>query len=195
MTATSEVEAPGAIARGQGLGREARVPAVPAVLGGEGVSVFIGIDPGVAGALAVICPECGPRVWDTPVAIVKRTRKEYLVGDMRQVLNLLCGHGRFPRMAVLEEGIPMPSQSSRTTYGTGRGGGLWEGLLAGLGIPYERVAPAKWKKSMGLTGQDKGGSRVLAQRLFPAIAGEFARAKDDGRAEAILLAEYRRRQG
>lgn len=158
------------------------------------MTVYIGIDPGVSGALAAICPDCGPRVWDTPVAVVKATRKEYLVGGMCALLaETDCRLGDIA--AVLEEGIPMPSQSSRTTYGTGRGGGLWEGLLAGLGIPYERVAPAKWKKAMGLTGQDKGGSRVLAQRLFPSIAEQFARVKDDGRAEALLLAEWRRRQG
>ena len=157
-------------------------------------TVIVGIDPGVGGAVGVICAECGPWVWDTPVAIVKRAQRDYLVGAMTELLTTVDPHINRV-VAVLEEGIPMPSQSSRTTYGTGRGGGLWEGLLAGLGIPYERVAPARWKRTLGLVGQDKGGSRVLAQRLFPAIAGEFARVKDDGRAEAILLAEWRRRQG
>lgn len=150
---------------------------------------IIGIDPGLSGAVAAYMPEIGWQVWDTPVATVKGSRRDYLTAEMRRILVSVPNP-----VAALERGIAMPRQSSSTTYTTGRGGGLWEGILAGLGIPYELVEPAKWKRAMGLTGQDKGGSRVLAQRLFPEIAEQFARVKDDGRAEACLIAEWRRRQ-
>jgi crossover junction endodeoxyribonuclease RuvC len=76
----------------------------------------------------------------------------------------------------------------------GRGLGTWEGVLAGLGIPYELVTPQRWKKAlMDGMGKDKDASRLQAIRLFPAIAGQLARKKDDGRADALLIAEYGRR--
>jgi hypothetical protein len=40
---------------------------------------------------------------------------------------------------------------------------------------------------------DKDNSRVKAMELFPALTDDLARVKDDGRAEAVLLAEYGRR--
>jgi hypothetical protein len=46
---------------------------------------------------------------------------------------------------------------------------------------------------MGLLGAGKDASRSLAANTFSAYAALFRRAKDDGRAEAALLAEYGRR--
>ena len=46
---------------------------------------------------------------------------------------------------------------------------------------------------MGLaSGSDKNASIVLASRLFPSAS--LARKKDDGRAEALLIAEWAHRQ-
>lgn len=157
--------------------------------------IYLGIDPGLSGAVSAILPDGRLFVTDTPVAVVKKTRRDYLVGEMAAVLRGLWDRNQ-NACAALERGIAMPRQSSSTTYTTGRGGGLWEGILAALGIPYELVDSRKWKKEMGLPpGADKGASRVLASRLFPESAQFFARAKDDGRAESALIAEYRRRIG
>lgn len=151
---------------------------------------IIGIDPGLHGAVAIIYANGELQVWDTATAVVKGTRRDYLVGDMRTALRA-AGEAT----AVLERGIAMPRQSSSTTYVTGRGGGLWEGLLAGLEIPYRLVEPVKWKRAMGIPpGSDKGASRVLAQQTWPQWASVFSRVKDDGRAEAALMAEWLRRQ-
>ena len=56
------------------------------------------------------------------------------------------------------------------------------------------VWPATWKRSFGLIGQDKGASRAAAARMFPALAKAFSRVKDDGPAEAMLLAYYGMRE-
>jgi crossover junction endodeoxyribonuclease RuvC len=57
------------------------------------------------------------------------------------------------------------------------------------------VTPAQWKFGVGLnavSGQDqkarKNASREKAIELFPQYADLFARVKDDGRAEAALMA-------
>ncbi len=158
------------------------------------VRAYVGIDPGLTGALAVVVtggPETEARVWDTPTAKVSRGY-EYLVASMHELLQLPEGA---EIVAAVEQGIAMPRQSSSSTFKTGRGIGLWEGLLAGMGIPYEMVTVHRWKAALGIAkGADKATSRVLAQRLFPQLADQFARVKDDGRAEAILIALWLRRQ-
>lgn len=152
--------------------------------------IYIGIDPGLSGAVAFIDEYGALVIHDTPTAVVKGTRREYLTPQMAALLTGVEGK------AALEQGIPMPRQASNTTYLMGKGGGLWEGILAASGIPYDLVPPQKWKKAMGIPPKsDKGASRALAARLFPAYSSLFARVKDDGRAEAALLAEYRRRIG
>lgn len=152
--------------------------------------IFIGIDPGLNGAVAVLTHD-GLIVADTPTVSVARGN-DYLVTEMAALLRCPGADVR----CALEAGIAMPRQSVSSTAKQFRGVGLWEGMLAALGIPYELVAPRQWKHDVGLpVGAGKGESRVLASRLFPALADQFARAKDDGRAEAALLAEWSRRRG
>ena len=153
-------------------------------------TIHVGIDPGVHGAVCVLT-EHGPTFFDTPTVTTKGTRQEYLTPQMARILAPY--RDREDVKAVLEKGIAMPRQASTTTYLMGRGGGLWEGILAAYSIPFDLVPPSAWKKSMGLTGQDKDASRALASQLFPAQSQWFARKKDDGRAEAALLAEFARR--
>lgn len=172
-------------------------------------TLWIGIDPGLTGAVAWYLDRDHMGVIDTPTVTVTKgkSRKPRLVpAEMGRVL-----HGTRTANAreiadwqltpdeiavALEEGIAMPRQSSTSTFATGRGIGTWEGILAGIGWPYTLVAPATWKKALGIpAGSDKGASRLLAARLFPELASEVCRVRDDGRAEALLIMEWRRRQG
>ncbi len=62
------------------------------------------------------------------------------------------------------------------------------GLVKAYDKQYTFITPQKWKKLVGLKGSDKGQSRALAAKLLPDYASEFKRVKDDGVAEAALLA-------
>jgi hypothetical protein len=57
------------------------------------------------------------------------------------------------------------------------------------GIPTFEVDPSTWKKSMHLSA-DKNASRALASQYFPDSADQWSRVRDDGRAEAALIAYY-----
>jgi crossover junction endodeoxyribonuclease RuvC len=151
--------------------------------------VFIGIDPGLSGAIAFIDGEF-VAVYDAPSVPVKKGN-DYLVADMAKLITQAASQRSC--FAILEAGIAMPNQSSSSTAKAARGGGLWEGMLAMAGVPYEMVRPSAWKKVMGVTA-DKGEARVMAQKLFPQVADKFSRVKDDGRAEALLIAEFARRK-
>jgi len=169
------------------------------------MDLIIGIDPGLDGALAAIEADTGRfiSVFDPPTSQVKSGKKMkriYLEPAMVQIFeNLQNGvgfnavrtnelHNRI--VAVTIENVhAMPGQGVVSMFSMGNGFGLWCGIIAALRLPSYRVEPAKWKRLMGIqTASDKGKSIQIASRLFP--AAPLSRKKDDGRAEALLLAEY-----
>ncbi len=89
------------------------------------------------------------------------------------------------------ESINSFGMGKQSAFNFGQGYGVIKGVLATLEIPYSLVTPSKWKRHFSL-GRDKSASRQLATRLFPKNADDFKRAKDDGRAEAVLIAQWGR---
>ena len=162
--------------------------------GGKAMHIS-GIDPGLTGAVAIL-PE--GLFFDTPTASVKKgsSKKVYLVAEMASFIRSF-GDSSDPHSHVYIEDVhAMPGQGVSSTFNFGRGFGLWEGIVAALGIPYTLIMPQRWQKEMlaGLPGKDKGASRVRAGQLFPHLANQLTRVKDHGRADALLIAEYGRRQ-
>lgn len=157
---------------------------------------FIGIDPGLSGAVVVIddAQPASVHVYDTPSVEVVRNgkkRRDYLISEMAGILR---GH-QLATMVVLEKVSAMPGQGVSSMFSFGRGLGIWEGVLAALKIPVTLVAPVTWKKSMmaDMDKSSKDSSRIRAIQLFPNVAETLKRRKDHGRAEALLMAEYARR--
>lgn len=159
---------------------------------------YIGIDPGLGGAVAVLSEDGRIAVFDTPTALVKSgsTRREYLPVAMAQIIQGIA-ESRGDVVVLIERQQPFPRQGGVGNFKLGMGYGLWIGLAAALGLSYDFVSPADWKAVMMRgSGKEKEAARVKAQQLFPALAAELSRAKDRecGRSEALLIAEYRRRQ-
>ena len=67
--------------------------------------------------------------------------------------------------------------------------GAIEMAVAASGHQLRYVTPAVWKSYFGLSA-DKGVARGYAMKRFPALADQLTRVKDDGRAEALLIALY-----
>ncbi len=160
--------------------------------------VYLGIDPGLDGALAVISAK-GKFVdaWDAPTTTVKRGRKNkrvYMPASMVSLVRYLAT--TYDIAAVGFEFVhAMPGQGVSSMFSMGQGVGIWEGIIAALGLPLEYVTPQQWKKLLmrAGTGDDKQASIVRAMALFPSAADWLKRKKDDGRADAMLIAEYTRR--
>lgn len=139
----------------------------------------------MGGAVCVIQGET-VRVFDTPLSV-----GQYDPAAMSQLLQGLRG------IALIESVHAMPKQGLSSTFNFGRGLGLWEGICAASGIEVTKVSPQKWKSGYPeLQGLDrkaaKAKARELAARLKPELADSFKRARDDGRAEALLMALYLR---
>ena len=151
---------------------------------------YIGIDPGLSGAVAVLHSTGLYTVYDTPVMTLQRKsgiRHEY---DMPSIVRLVGMYSQ-DAYAAIEEAQAMPGQGTRSMFTCGLGMGVWLGVLASLRIPYLRVRPATWKKALGV-GKDKEESRLRAGQCFP--DADLRRKKDHGRAEALLIALYIQRR-
>lgn len=150
---------------------------------------IIGVDPGASGAIAVLDLENRSLVViDMPTAKVKRGPRTVNQVDAVRLAEALKPHAEDAH-AMVEKVWSMPGQGVASTFAFGRAAGIIEGVLAALDIPFSLIPPATWTKTMRLFG-GKDGSRARAQELFPDQAHLFARKKDDGRADAALIACY-----
>ena len=134
------------------------------------------IDPGMKGAIALLYNDNTLYVEDMPT-LDKAVNGAALANLFRE----------FPPTHVWLEATNSFGMGRQSAYNFGKGVGVMHGVMATLEIPYTQVSPAKWKKAYGLS-RDKDASRAAATRLFPAYADKFKRKKDDGRAEAALMA-------
>lgn len=143
--------------------------------------VYLGCDPGVSGALAVI--------RDGNAAVIPFSEPDYL-----RVMGEVLTHAD-PAVCCLEHVSAMPGQGVTSMFNFGRNFGWIQGVLQTNLIPYELVRPQKWKKEFGITA-DKNKSIEVAHRLFPGVSllrTPKCRKEDDGMAEALLLALYAER--
>lgn len=149
---------------------------------------IIGIDPGASGGIALVEKTSEGThlrgVWDMPTV--------QIVGGKRRVNAPMLADiiSRLPTTALIisEQVSAMPGQGVVSMFAFGRAAGIVEGVAAGAGLDLELVLPVKWKRALDLIGKDKSASRALAAEAFPKHAVSFARVKDDGRAEAALIA-------
>jgi len=147
----------------------------------------VGIDPGLTGAVAFLWGGGRVDVFDIPV--LPRLSGKGTQVNARQ-LYLILNTAPPGALVYFEQVNPMPGQGVTSMFHFGRTVGVIEGVLGSLGLPYEMVRPQVWKKGAGLLKKEKDASRTLALQLYPQVSDKLARKKDNGRAEAILIARY-----
>ena len=143
--------------------------------------IYIGIDPGRSGAIAMIYSD-----GDVYVMPLKETT----------LINVLRATAGLPSRCCLEKVHAMPKQGVASTFAFGENFGYIKGVLECNGISYQEISPERWKREFGLTS-DKARSVEVCRRLFPDVSlrpTERSRVDDDNMAEALLMAEYARRK-
>lgn len=142
--------------------------------------IVVGIDPGKTGALAGV-DDTGALTWVADMPLVD--------GEVSAVLlaQLFVEHMPFDHV-VVEQVAAFPKNGSVGNFKLGMAYGIVL-ALACRWTAHTTVRPTVWKKAMGLTAE-KERSRARALELWPQSCDLFARKKDDGRAEAALLAKW-----
>lgn len=165
--------------------------------------VFIGIDPGLSGAIAVITPEAYT-THDIPVLIIQKGKTEkrrYNNAEISRIIFSVMKSALEKKLSVevwLEDVHAMPGQGVTSMFSMGRGMGTYEGIIAGLNVasgielPLHHISPITWKKKvMAGQGKEKDAAVYKAQQLFPNAVLTTPRGRLlDGRAEALLIAYY-----
>lgn len=172
--------------------------------------LIVGIDSGANGAIAFMDGESGDllAVEDIPIDTVEIAGKNRSRVSEHRLLDLLHGADGGHAFLELPEIRPMRGRD-RTTGATvmrqmGAAGAFSFGMNYGAlrcacvasGLAIDEVRPGRWKAAVGAPA-DKDQCRRRAQELWPSMARLFDRKRDDGRAEASLIAlfGYRRLTG
>tara|TARA_R110001606_G_scaffold381058_1_gene541972 strand:+ start:295 stop:729 length:435 start_codon:yes stop_codon:yes gene_type:complete len=140
--------------------------------------MICGIDPGARGAIALLYPRGDAEVIDMPML-----GKEVNGSEVSRIFEEFR-----PRHIWLEQ-VTAFGMGRTSAYNFGAGVGTLKGVFQAMKIPFTLITPQRWKKSYGLS-KEKDHSRLLVTRMFPDLADQFVRKKDDGRAEALLIAKY-----
>lgn len=143
--------------------------------------IYIGVDPGKKGGVAVIDGD-GVEVyaWDD----------QTFVNVMAATMN------KGKCIAAVEKVGAMPGQGVSSMFSFGQSFGFILGVLTAFGIGYQLVPPTLWKREFGLLHTEKQASVDVAKRLFPGVSllpTERCRKESDGMSDALLLCTYAQR--
>jgi hypothetical protein len=103
-------------------------------------------------------------------------------------------------LGIEKQGV-RPGEGGKSSLTTGRGWGLWEGVVSGLGIPCKEFTAQRWQaayklnntgtKSAASDATKKAAKKALhvstAAALFPGVS---LKRTEDGKADALLIAHH-----
>ena len=139
--------------------------------------VYVGVDPGASGAVAVI---------NGKLEVVDLLKLKDATD--REVYAIMECAAHLGAKGFIERVHAMPKQGLSSTFKFGVSYGKLMMALAAAGVPYREVTPHKWQQSLGcLTKGDKNVTKRMAAQLFPDVKVTHAVA------DALLIAEYARR--
>jgi crossover junction endodeoxyribonuclease RuvC len=143
---------------------------------------FIGIDPGANGAVSFLIDGQIGNIFDVP-KVGKDVDEARWAKEWGNALRVHADH------IFIEQVGAMPGQGVTSMFNFGEKFGFVKALAYSAGVPVTFMRPQEWKKLVGIpSGSEKGASRLRASQLFPQHSDNWSRVKDDGRAEAVLIA-------
>lgn len=150
--------------------------------------IYIGIDPGLSGGIGAVDDNSNIIIAEAMPTMPSPVSGKNIVdgGKLFQIIHAAIGDRAC--QCVIEKVGAMPGQGVTSMFSFGMAYGSAVAIVQALQYRHEFVTPQAWKKNMAL-GKDKGRSLGMAMRLWPALS---FRKKDDGIAEALLLAEWLR---
>lgn len=150
--------------------------------------MYLGIDPGFSGALAVLDENLQViHYQDMPIIEVAKKR-ELDEPELRNILRRFSPY--YINLTVgIEKSQTMPNQGIVSSGRYMASYGFLRGLCVGMGLPYILIRPPTWKKAMlADMPKEKGSSIQKVGQIYPDI--KLTRKKDHGICDAILIARY-----
>lgn len=149
--------------------------------------VYIGIDPGVGGAIATLPALPETPTWSKTPTMTLGPRK---VIDGAALWHLLNPGSTPPAAIAIEIVHAMPKQGVSSTFTFGCAFGAALALAQATGARIHALRTDQWRAAVGLPKTaSKDDAIALALRLWPALSV----GRNHNAAEALLLAEAARR--
>lgn len=154
---------------------------------------YVGIDPGLSGAVVMLPPNGEPRGVSTPVYKTgKGSKRAYLETGMDELFRGLDPALTF---VVLERAHAMPGQGVSSSFKNGEGYGLWRGILVAHRIPFQVVSSSVWHRALckGVPGADPKAKAIhVCQSRLPELRLILhgCRVVNNGISDAGCLALY-----
>jgi len=164
--------------------------------------IYLGIDPGLSGAVASIGDAGELHIVDTPILKVgkKNEMDTKAASEILRGMRVTGGNKSWSApgtssqvICAIERVHAFRGQGVTSVWTFAQNFGEWLGILGCLRIPHELVTPQAWKRVM-MNGmpKEKDASIQRVHQLFP--EADVTLKKHHGRADALLLAEYIRRE-
>jgi len=154
------------------------------------MSNVVGIDPGFTGAIAILNTNTKNiiEILDMPTFQIDRGGKKKSELDLQTIVQTFNKIEKIEHVYI-EQVHSFPKQGVSSAFAFGKQFGELLGILTALKIPYTPVHPTKWKANLEVK-KGKDASRARASQLMPTAAHWWTRKRDEGRAEAALIAFY-----
>lgn len=157
------------------------------------MTIIVGIDLGVSGAVSAVDSHGSAQVEDLPILADDSGKRLDAPAFIRMLRSLIpaadAGRIFMEDVHVMRVAGRAMSHSTETTLV-----GIRYAVQAAADIARIRVdvvSPQKWKKHYGIKGDKTGAeARKTAAGLYPQQAHKLARVKDHNRAEALLIAHW-----
>jgi len=150
----------------------------------------IAIDPGHTGAVALLADGEPAGFIDMPTLRREGQHEVDAAALAEAIRSARAAHSGAYISAVLERVRALPRDGKTSVFRFGEGFGKVKAVLETLGIRIRLVDPPVWKRHYGLLKTEKDAARLLAIRRFPSAVDKLQRKKDQGRADALLMALY-----
>ena len=151
---------------------------------------IFGIDPGIAGAIAILDEKKIVDVIDLPtMADGKKNKRQLNSAHLSQYIsNNITNINK--TVVVVEQVNAMPGQGVTSMFNFGQTFGAIKGISATLKLPIFFVRPSKWKKHFELINSSKDASRTKVIEMYPYLSDQLSKKKDVNKSDAILIARF-----
>ena len=144
-----------------------------------------GVDPGAHGAVAFLGDD--PITHEMPSFKITKGKTQRTQIDIPAFINIFIENR--PDHVFIEKVSAQFGNGASAAFSFGWNCSLVEVTMCALKIPFTYVTPMVWKKAMDCPA-DKDGARQRASQLLPHLAHCWELKRQDGVAEAALIALY-----